>query len=209
MRPLLLLVAFAGLSLAQTVPPVVMLPNLPSNVSQTLVASASARCNNTSIAPGCTQLTAGNYYAISQGGTGGVHYDAGGNLFIGVGTSTTPPLQVPGSPGALDSLIQMAPDGSSRNFLSFPVPTTPVCTIASSSTLWLGAYSFLQPFFSFNPATNGLYVVTVNSAQLFYWNPGANSCTCVQGAASCTSPGLLGDGFVLTVALIELTGPGV
>jgi hypothetical protein len=67
--------------------------------------------------------------------------------------------------------------------------------------------SQLEPLFSFNPATNALYVVTANVNTVYTWDPNTSSGVCAGIYAYFT--GKFTGTELYTFSLIELTGTGI
>jgi hypothetical protein len=215
---LLLLLSLTTLAVAQiTPPPPVMLTTLPPNVTQTLVTSGSSSCaafDSNDKTPGCTQLAGANWFLVQHGASGGSHYDATGNLFIGIGISGNPAPSVEdpngGSTQEISAIYQMAPNGTFTNFLGAPPYVNQTCTLTSSGSaeVYLGPNLFY--IFSVNPISNALYVVTQNVSMAYYWNPTVVTPACgTDGNIEGLGNKPYYDYVLTTYALIELTGSGI
>jgi hypothetical protein len=196
---LLLLLSLTTLAVAQiTPPPPVMLTTLPPNVTQTLVTSGSSSCaafDSNDKTPGCTQLAGANWFLVQHGASGGSHYDATGNLFIGIGISGNPAPSVEdpngGSTQEISAIYQMAPNGTFTNFLGAPPYVNQTCTLTSSGSA-------------------EVYLVTQNVSMAYYWNPTVVTPACgTDGNIEGLGNKPYYDYVLTTYALIELTGSGI
>jgi hypothetical protein len=198
---LLILLPFALLLRAQTAPPPYLLPSLPANVSQALVTSGSNRCNESDITPVCTQFAGSNAFLVKHGASGGIHYDSGGNLFIGVPTDDDAADQ------QISAIFRMTPSGTFTEFLSAPPALATNCTLLSPTSALINNGASLLYLFSVNPISNALEVVTSNAYTLISWNPTQTTGACVDGVFTGAPP--LQIILFTTYALIELTGSGI
>jgi hypothetical protein len=200
MKTVLLMILLTGVMSAQATLPPAPLPNLPANVSQTVLISGSFTCPTGFPSGGCTQVSGSNWYLVSQGGSGGIHYDSAGNLIIGVTTSD----------GKMSLIFKMAPDGTPSPFINFPATTTSGCKVISPSSLIASGEEYMQSPFSFNPALTSLFVVTANTNTVITWDPSTSSGVCLSsypGAYQITGSSTMTHMF--TLAVIELTGSGL
>lgn len=204
-KTLVFLLLFAGLALAQTPPPPALLPNLPPNVSQEVITSASTSCGSHNPHSPCVQIAGSNLYLVQHGGTGGVHYDAAGNVFIGVFYNNQASTQ------ELTSLSTMAQDGTFTQFLSVPL-TSNNCTQTSPTSITAQDGFILSSNFSINPANNTLYVVTQHFVSLYTWNPSITTAVCNSSGIvtfSGSQPNAYTEVTLNTYALIAVSGSGI
>ena len=196
MRLAWLFAMIAGAGLAQTAPPPVLVSTLPPNVSQKILITGTAKCSNSNLNLCRQQYAGANWYAASQGGSGGYHYDAAGNLLI----------MTPLGGGDSSSIIMLAPDGTVHGLLSnAPPPIT--CAITSVSSAQIG-YSYMLPSFSINPVSNILYVVTANFEGVYTWDPSTTSASnCLNGNPQISGPYNLY--YLVTFTTLAMTGAGI
>ena len=181
-----------------------MVPDLPPNVSQTLIASGTSICPVYNPGANCTQFAGADWWVIAHGGSGGSHYDSTGNLFIAVPTGS--PLG--GNDNTIEKLVQLAPDGTITHFGNYPI-IQQTCTVTSSSSILVNNLSWLSLDFYVNPASNSLYLVTQNAVEMYTWNPSTTSGKCARQNAVFTPSSGYTQVNLTTYALIQLTGSGI
>lgn len=179
----------------------VVLPNLPPGITQTVLISGSTYCPGQD--PPCESYRGGNWFAATQGGSGGIHYDSVSNLLIAQPNGEPGQINEEGSSQAVGAIQKLSPAGAVSAFLNFgQLPQSCIQTSATSLTEF---YPYVIQPFSLNPGLGILYLVTVNRASFFTWNSGTTTGSCNGSGPIFNGPyTVTADAY--TYATLALTG---
>jgi|SRR5665213_330225 len=131
---------------AQTLPPL-LFSNLPNDLRQTVVGQFSQQCENVTPPVGGSCSTVAGNELFTRGASGSNKYDAWGALYLLSG----------------NAILRMSPEGVFTKIVDAPASLT--CSQPTPTSVKITSKGFGE--FSFNPAIDALYIVTLYSEAVF------------------------------------------